>query len=212
MLNGKHPGLAAGACMVAAICTLSACVVAPPTGSTPTGASIYSPDKCYFPRSNPPREAPVWVCGRPVVGVQYQALGVVEPSGDMGADIRRAEQRARTALSRQFSSDVISIVREFYEGTGVKANAVNAVSDAVSETVSRQTLKGVGVHGNVSDPEGRMYALVGVKNPSDHNVNVEAAVATVNKKVQTTLGDDAAEFQLFRAQQAFDRLREMKDQ
>ncbi len=216
MLNGKHPSLAVGACMVAAICALSACV-APPSVSTPSGASIYSPDRCYFPRSDPPREAPDWVCGKPVNSLQYHAFGVVEPSRDVGDDIRRAEQRARTALSRQFSIDVVSIVREFYEGAGVEANAVNAVSDAVSETVSRQTLKGVGVHGNVSDPEGRMYALVGVKNRHDHDANLQAAVvnvnkavATVNKKVQT-LGDDAAEFQLFKGQQAFDRLRETFD-
>ncbi len=215
MLNGKHPGLAAGACMAAAICVLSACVMAPPSVSTPSGASIlptpsgasiYSTDRCYFPGSNPPREAPVWVCSKPVTGLQYQALGAAGPSGNVIVDMRIAEMNARVAMSKLFSSDVATKASQFFQGN-VPEKAFRR--DFVRSNV---TLRGVGVHGTVSDPKDRIYVLVGVKNPSDHERNLREAVATVNRTAQATMGNEAAEYSFLRAQQDLDHRRETKDQ
>ncbi len=195
------------------IAALAACGGAPSNQGKAGMISLKDPAVCYFPRISPPEVAPGWVCEKPHAGLAIQAFGVVEPSTDIGVDLRRAEHRARTALSSAFVSDIVGEWREFYEGTGVRQEAVNAVAKAVSETLTKQTLRGVGRQANASDRDRRVYVLVGIP-LQEHGSNIRSSVDGVNstvKKVRTTRGDDDAEYQLWRAQEAFDDLRKRRE-
>ncbi len=153
---------------------------------------------CVFPTTNTP--APGWVCDEPVPGVAVSALGIAEPS-QAGISYMKdiASTDARGRLAEQMQVVVQKMVKKYLGTTGVgNAQSIDAASSSTIRSITSQSLEGSKIYKSRTGPNGRLYVLVGLNESSKDKVAEEA--------VKTSMKNDRAAWQQFKAKQSFDEM------
>ncbi|HBQ44248.1 MAG TPA: hypothetical protein DD716_01145 [Thiomicrospira sp.] len=153
---------------------------------------------CVFPNTNV--AAPGWICDEPVDGIEVSALGIAEPSKagiTYMKDIAVADARGR--LAEEMKITVSKMVKSYLGTTGVgTTETVDAAASSTIKTISSETLVGSKIIRSRTGPNGKFYALVGM--------NAENFKQSVKKAVNSSMKNDSAQWQQFKAQQSQDEL------
>jgi hypothetical protein len=157
-----------------------------------------APD-CVFPDS-PATDAPGWVCDEPVEGVEVSAVGVAEKTAAGHSFMKNmAATDARVQLAQSMKVHVQNMVKQYAETTGsADAETVDKVNTSVTKQITDETLVGTKIFKTRTSPNGTLYVLLGMD-------AAMAAQATENA-IKTSMGNDKALWQQFKAQKAQDEL------
>lgn len=160
-------------------------------------AAVVVPD-CSFPGTSTP--APGWICDEPVPGVEVSAVGIAEPSkAGMSYMKDMAAADARGRLAEQVQVQVQKMVKSYLGTTGVgSTETVDAAASSTIKTISNQSLSGSKIFKTRTGPNGELYALVGIDANEKQKI-VEASV-------KTSMKNDQALWQEFKAKQSFDEM------
>ena len=155
--------------------------------------------ECVFPDA-PDTEAPGWVCDQPVEGLAVSAVGVAEKSAAGHSFMKNmAATDARVQLAQRMRVQVQNMVKQYAETTGAAdSETVDKVNTSVTKQITDQTLLGTKIYKTITSPGGSLYVLLGMDEAS-------MAEATQNA-LRTSMGNDAALWQQFKAQKAQDEL------
>jgi hypothetical protein len=171
--------------------------------------SIMEITECVFPDA-PDTEAPYWVCDQPVKELAVSAVGVAEKSAAGHSFMKNmAATDARVQLAQRMQVQVQNMVKQYAETTGAAdSETVDKVNTSVTKQITDQSLLGTKIYKTVTSPEGDLYVLLGMD---------ETAMAEVTQNaLRTSMRNDAALWQQFKAQKAQDELAasiaEMKQQ
>ncbi len=157
-----------------------------------------APD-CVFPDA-PNTAAPGWVCDEPVDGVAVSAVGVAEKSAAGHSFMKNmAATDARVQLAQAMKVHVQNMVKQYAETTGAAdSETVDKVNTSVTKQITDETLVGTKIFKTRTSPNGTLYVLLGM----DGSV---AAAATENA-LKTSMNNDRALWQQFKAQKGQDEL------
>jgi len=142
--------------------------------------------------------APTWVCdGGAMMEGGLFAVGSAEPSPlGMSFQITEATAAARDALARQIKIKVKNMFKQFQATTGIGDDqTAEKATQNVSKQVAQATLAGSKRMKTWRSPKGTLYVLVGMPDP-------KAVQQEVKKAVKTTLHNDQALWQEFKAKKA----------
>ncbi|MDH5612341.1 MAG: LPP20 family lipoprotein [Gammaproteobacteria bacterium] len=155
--------------------------------------------ECSFPDS-PTTAAPGWVCDEPVHGIEVYAVGSAEKTAAGVAFAKNmAATDARVQMAQAMKVHVTNMVKQYAETTGAASSeTVDKVNTSVTKQITDQMLTGSKIFRNIVSPNGVMYVLVGM----DSNM---AAKAT-EEAVRTSMNNDKALWQQFKAQKGQDEL------
>lgn len=176
---------------------LSAVVVISVTGcsSAPTKEKVAD---CVFPNSK--EAAPGWVCDQPVEGMPVAAMGSAAKS-DAGISFMKqmAATDARVQLAQNMKVQVQNMIKQYAETTGAASKeTVDRVNTSVTKQITDQTLQGTKIMQSRTGPDGTLYVLVGLDEAGAQKLT-EAAI-------KTSMNNDQAAWQQFRAQKGQDEL------
>ena len=168
-------------------------------GSAPTKAEKLAqmPD-CIFPNSKEP--APGWVCDQPVEGMTVTAVGSAAKS-DAGHDFMKqmAATGARVQLAQNMKVQVQNMIKQYVETTGAASKeTVDRVNTSVTKQITDQSLQSTRIVRSVTGPDGTLYVLMGLDESMAQKLT-EAAI-------KTSMNNDQAAWQQFRAQKGQDEL------
>lgn len=154
---------------------------------------------CVFPDA-PTTDAPAWVCDQPVEGVEVSAVGVAEKTAAGHSFMKNmAATDARVQLAQSMKVHVQNMVKQYAETTGAAdTETIDKVNTSVTKQITDESLVGTKVFKTRTSPNGTLYVLLGM----DANM---AALATENA-LKTSMGNDKALWQQFKAQKAQDEL------
>lgn len=154
---------------------------------------------CVFPDA-PSADAPGWVCEEPVEGVEVSAVGVAAKSAAGHSFMKNmAATDARIQLAQSMKVHVQNMVKQYAETTGAAdSETVDKVNTSVTKQITDETLVGTKVFKTRTSPNGTLYVLLGM-DPS------AAAIATENA-LKTSMNNDSALWQQFKAQKGQDEL------
>ncbi|MBN2864929.1 MAG: LPP20 family lipoprotein [Thiotrichales bacterium] len=187
---------------LALMTTLSSAVFLWGCSETPKQAEPATPATavadCVFPNSAIP--APGWICDEPVAGIEVSAVGIAEPSKaglSYMKDMAAADARGR--LAEQMQVQVQKMVKQYLGTTGVgQTETVDAAASSTLKTISNQTLTGSKIYKTRTGPDGKLYALVGI--------DAQARAKIVENAVKTSMRNEQALWQEFKAKQSFDEM------
>ena len=157
-----------------------------------------APPPCYYPNTDD--RAPGWVCDQPVDGLELTAVGS-HPESGAGMDFMRqqAAASARVQLAQIFTVHVQNMIKQYAETTGSgETETVDLVNTSVSRLVTDEYLVGSRIYDSRVASDGTLYVLVGM----DENVTVQ----NTQDALRTSINNDNALWQQFRAEQGFDEL------
>lgn len=176
---------------------LSACGGSAPVQETAAAAPVPVYD-CVFPNTQSP--APGWICDEPVPGVEVSAVGIAQASkAGMSYMKDMAAADARGRLAEQVQVQVQKMVKSYLGTTGVgSSETVDAAASSTIKTISNQSLSGSKIFKTRTGPNGELYALVGIDANEKQKI-VEASV-------KTSMKNDQALWQEFKAKQSFDEM------
>jgi len=154
---------------------------------------------CVFPDA-PEVTAPGWVCDEPVEGVEVSAVGTAEKSAAGHSFMKNmASTDARVQLAQAMKVHVQNMVKQYAETTGAASTeTVDKVNTSVTKQITDQTLVGTKIFKSRVSPNGTLYVLLGMDGNS-------AATAT-QEALKTSMNNDAALWQQFKAQKGQDEL------
>ena len=154
---------------------------------------------CVFPDA-PSTDAPGWVCDEPVEGVEVSAVGVAAKSAAGHSFMKNmAATDARIQLAQSMKVHVQNMVKQYAETTGAAdAETVDKVNTSVTKQITDESLVGTKIFKTRTSPNGTLYVLLGMD-------AAFAAQATENA-LKTSMGNDKALWQQFKAQKAQDEL------
>lgn len=182
-----------GLSLVASLAFVGGCSTTQEKPKEPASATT-----CVYPNSDV--IAPDWVCDVPVKDLVLSAVGVAEPSKagfSYMKDIAAADGRGR--LAEQLQVEVKKMVKQYLGTTGKgDSETVDAAASSTLKTITHQTLVGSRVHQTRTGPNGRLYVLIGI--------DEAAKTQVVKAAVQTSMRNEAALWQQFKAQQSFEEL------
>ncbi len=163
----------------------------------PTPASVAVVADCVFPNQ---QAAPGWVCDEPLPGLEVQATGISEKSAAGIAYMKnKAKADALGNLAEQFKVKVSKMVKSYIGTTGMgTAETIDAAASSTIKTISSQTLSMAKTYKSRTGPEGRMFVLVGL---DETRTRTE-----VEKAVKTSMKNDKALWQEFKAKQSHDEM------
>ncbi len=168
-------------------------------GSAPTKAEkLAQLAECTFPNSKEP--APGWVCDQPVEGMSVAAVGSAAKS-DAGHDFMKqmAATGARVQLAQNMKVQVQNMIKQYVETTGAASKeTVDRVNTSVTKQITDQSLQGTRIMKSVTGPDGTLYVLMGLDESMAQKLT-EAAI-------KTSMNNDQAAWQQFRAQKGQDEL------
>ena len=169
---------------------ITACSSAPPKPEVTA--------ECTFPGSK--EAAPLWVCDAPVEGMSVGAVGSASKSdAGIGFMKQMAATEARVQLAQNMKVQVQNMIKQYAETTGAGTKeTVDRVNTAVTKQITDQTLQGTKIFRSIQAPDGTLFVLVGLDEASAQKLT-EAAV-------KTSMGNDKAAWQQFRAQKGQDEL------
>lgn len=165
--------------------------------SAPAKVALAVPD-CVYPGSD--KAAPGWVCDQPVEGIPVAAMGSATKS-DAGHDFMKqmAATGARVQLAQNMRVQVQNMIKQYVETTGAASKeTVDRVNTSVTKQITDQSLQGTKILKSITGPDGTLYVLVGLDTASAQQLT-EAAI-------KTSMGNDQAAWQQFRAQKGQDEL------
>lgn len=154
---------------------------------------------CVFPDASD-TAAPGWVCDEPVAGVSVSAVGAAQKSGAGNAFMKQmAATDARVQLAQNMKVEVRNMIKQYVETTGAAdAETVDKVNTSVTKQITSQTLVGTRIYKSRVSPKGTLYVLLGMD---------PAAVEVAAKNaVKTSMGNDRALWQQFKASKSQDEL------
>ncbi len=155
--------------------------------------------ECVFPDA-PEVEAPMWVCDVPIEGVELSAVGYANKSKAGNSFMKQmAASDARAQLAAIFKTRVQNMIKQYAETTGAAdTETVNMVNTSVSKLITNETLVGSRLFRSRTSPTGGLYILIGLD-----TANVQQAV---QDSLQTSMNNDQALWQEFKAKKAQDEL------
>jgi hypothetical protein len=154
--------------------------------------------ECVFPGSD--KAAPLWVCDAPVEGMAVGAVGSA-PRSDAGIAFMKqmAATEARVQLAQNMKVQVQNMIKQYAETTGAGSKeTVDRVNTSVTKQITDQTLQGTKIMRSIQAPDGTMYVLVGL--------DETAAQKLTETAVKTSMNNDQAAWQQFKAQKGQDEL------
>ncbi|HEY0666314.1 MAG TPA: LPP20 family lipoprotein [Gallionella sp.] len=171
---------------------LSAC------GSTP--AKVAVAPECTFPNSMPKEAAPGWVCDEPVPGIAVSAVGSAQKSKAGIAFMKQmAAADGRVQLAQSVRIQVANMIKQYAETTGAAdQETVDQVNSSVTKQITNESLSGTKILKSTTGPDGTLYVLVGL--------DEEAAQKITETAIKTSMNNDRAAWQQFRAQKGQDEL------
>lgn len=154
---------------------------------------------CVFPDA-PNAAAPGWVCDQPVEGVEVSAVGFAEKTAAGHSFMKNmAATDARVQLAQSMKVHVQNMVKQYAETTGAAdSETVDKVNTSVTKQITDESLVGTKIFKTRTSPNGALYVLLGMD-------ATMAAQATQNA-LTTSMGNDQALWQQFKAQKAQDEL------
>lgn len=155
-------------------------------------------EECKFPGTK--EEAPLWVCDAPVEGVLVSAVGSAEKSA-AGLEFNKqmAATAARVRLAQNVRVHVTNMIKQYAESTGAGSKeAVDKVNTSVTKQITDETLVGTKIIRSAQAPDGTLYVLVGL--------DEMAAQKLVETSVKSSMNNDQAAWQQFKAKQGQDEL------
>jgi len=155
---------------------------------------------CVFPGSD--KAAPGWVCDQPVEGMTVGAVGSAQKSSAGISFMKQmAATDARVQLAQSMKVQVQNMIKQFAETTGAAdQETVDRVNTSVTKQITDQSLQGTKMFRSITAPDGMMFVLVGLDEMSAQKLT-EAAI-------KTSMGNDRAAWQQFRAKKGQDELAE----
>ena len=120
---------------------------------------------------------------------------------DAGLDFMRqmAATGARVQLAQSMKVHVQDLITMFAETTGAASKeTVDRANKSVIKLITDQTLQGTKIMKSITGPDGTLYVLVGLDTAGAQQLT-EAAI-------KTSMGNDQAAWQQFRAQKGQDEL------
>lgn len=154
---------------------------------------------CVFPDA-PERSAPPWICDEPVEGVELAAVGSADKSG-AGHDFMKqmAATSARVQLAQRMQVHVQNMIKQYVETTGAASSeTVDKVNTLVTKQITNETLVGTRIFKTRTSPNGHLYVLLGMDDGSLRSAT--------EKALRTSMKNDAALWQQFKAQKGQDEL------
>lgn len=173
---------------IAAAAILSAC-----------GAPKDDFSDCVFPDATD-TTAPGWICDQPVEGVEISAIGSTTKSA-AGYDYMKsmAATSARVQLAQNMQVQIRNMIKQFVETTGqTDSETVDKVMTSVTKQITNQTLIGTRIIKTRTSPTGNLYVLIGM--------DEESVQKASEKALKTSMQNDAALWQQFKAKQSQDEL------
>jgi len=175
-------------------------VLAVSCSSTPEKeAAVADAAECTFPDAST-TPAPTWICDEPVVGIAVSAVGSAEHS-NAGYDFMKqmAAASARVQLAQQMRIQVRNMIKQYAETTGAAdSETVDKVNTSVTKQITKEELSGSKVYKTRTSPNGTLYVLVGL--------DTENAVQVTQAALKTSMNNDQALWQQFKAHKAQDEL------
>ena len=161
--------------------------------------SIMEVTECAFPDTTD-TEAPYWVCDQPVKELPVSAVGVAEKSAAGYSFMKNmAATDARVQLAQRMQVRVNNMVKQYAETTGAAdTETVDKVNTSVTKQITEQSLLGTKIYKTALSPNGTLYVLLGM----DENATAEVT----QRALRTSMRNDAALWQQFKAQKAQDEL------
>ncbi len=189
----KKDNAAIKAALLLVVSMLAAC-----SGGEKTIKTAIAPD-CVFPDA-PSAAAPGWVCDEPVKGIAVSAVGVAEKSAAGYSFMKNmAATDARVQLAQAMKVHVQNLVKQYAETTGAaSAETVDKVNTSVTKQITDESLVGTKIVKTLTSPNGTLYILLGM--------DPTAAVNATEKAVRTSMGNDRALWQQFKAKKGQDEL------
>lgn len=175
---------------------ISAVVMGVAACTTPAKKEVVS--ECVFPGTS--TAAPLWVCDAPVEGMSVGAVGSAAKS-EAGVSFMKqmAATDARVQLAQNMKIQVQNMIKQYAETTGAgSAETVDRVNTSVTKQITDQTLQGTKVIRSITAPDGTMFVLVGL--------DEAAAQKLTESAVKTSMNNDRAAWQQFKAQKGQDEL------
>ena len=106
---------------------------------------------------------------------------------------------ARVQLAQNMKVQVRNMIKQYAETTGTgNQETVGRVNTSVTRQITDQTLQGTRIFRSIVSPDGTMYVLVGL--------DVQSAQMITEAAVKTSMNNDQAAWQQFRAQKGQDEL------
>ncbi len=154
---------------------------------------------CVFPDA-PSAAAPGWVCDEPVPGIAVSAIGVAEKSAAGHSFMKNmAATDARVQLAQSMKVHVQNMVKQYAETTGAAdAETVDKVNTSVTKQITDETLVGTKIYKTRTSPNGALYVLLGM--------DASIAAAATENALRTSMGNDTALWQQFKAEKGQDEL------
>ncbi len=154
---------------------------------------------CVFPDA-PSEPAPGWICDEPVEGVVVSAVGVAEKSAAGFSFMKNmAATDARVQLAQAMKVQVQNMVKQYAETTGsADAETVDRVNTSVTRQITDESLSGTRVIKTRMSPNGALYVLLGM--------DAAAAAQSAEQAIRSSMQNDSAQWQQFRASQGQDEL------
>lgn len=155
--------------------------------------------ECVFPDA-PGASAPGWVCDQPVEGIAVSAVGVAEKSAAGYSFMKNmAATDARVQLAQAMQVHVQNMVKQYAETTGAAdTETVDKVNTSVTKQITDESLVNTKVYKTRTSPKGALYVLLGMDTAS--------TAAATQKALRTSMNNDQALWQQFKAQKAQDEL------
>jgi LPP20 lipoprotein len=154
---------------------------------------------CVFPDA-PSAVAPGWVCDQPVEGIEVSAVGVAEKSAAGYSFMKNmAATDARVQLAQSMKVYVQNMVKQYAETTGAAdSETVDKVNTSVTKQITDETLVGTKIFKTRTSPNGALYVLLGI--------DASMAATTTENALKTSMGNDKALWQQFKAEKGQDEL------
>lgn len=160
--------------------------------------SSEAPD-CVFPDA-PDEAAPGWVCDFAVKGADLTAIGYAQKSAAGFSFMKQmATADGRVQLAQIFKTRVQNMIKQYAETTGsADSETVDRVNTSVSKLITNETLVGSRIFRSRTSPTGGLFILVGLD-----SVKVQQSAKDA---IQTSMNNDRALWQEFKAKKAQDEL------
>ena len=167
-------------------------------GSTPE--KVVAGPECTYPNSNRQEAAPGWICDEPVPGIAVTAVGSAQKSKAGIAFMKQmAAADARVQLAQNVRIQVANMIKQYAETTGAAGQeTVDQVNSSVTKQITNESLAGTRILRSISGPDGTLYVLVGLDEESAQKITETA--------IKTSMNNDRAAWQQFRAQKGQEEL------
>jgi len=146
------------------------------------------------------QEAPLWVCGAPIDGIDLAAVGYADKSA-AGPNFMKqmAATAARVELAQTMKVEVENMIKQYAETTGAgDAETVDKVNTSVTKQITKETLVGSRIFRQMPTPSGGMVVLVGL--------DADTVNQLAEQALKTSMNNDKALWQKFQAEKSFDEL------